>query len=196
MIRLLRLGWFLCALTVTACGKSPSEPSPAAPSTSTLTFQVPAGAVHGADSLSYTAATATFGAVVRTTCVPNPAIAGSVCPDLIAGVRGMDGRQCILWAFAPVGRSFGVGSYPRAAFSPTTDTAGFFINCARGGSTCGDNSSAFTVGELQSDPVTGIVRRLHITFEQTCLGGTPPSTAPFGKGTGELWIIDGATGFP
>ena len=185
----------VAVMTAGGCGKSPTQPSTPAPASSRLTFQVAAGAVHGADSGTYTTANATFGGVVRTTCVPNPNIAGSVCPDLMVGVRGTDGRQCVLWAFAPMGRSFGVGSYPRAAFSPAADTAGFFINCARGGTTCGDNSSAFTVHELRSN-ASGIVTRLHLTFEQTCLGGTPPSTAPFGKGTGELWIIDGTNGFP
>ena len=45
---------------------------------------------------------------------------------------------------------------------------------------------------MQSN-ASGIVTRLHLTFEQTCLGGTPPTVGFFGKGTGELWIIDGTT---
>jgi len=126
--------------------------------------------------------------------VPNPNIAGSVCPDLMALVRGTDGRQCQMWIFAPNGTTLRVGSYPKAAFSPAADTAGFFFNCARAGTTCGDNASAFTIQELQSN-ASGVVTRLHLTFEQTCLGGTPPAIGFFGKGTGELWIIDGTTPF-
>ena len=30
----------------------------------------------------------------------------------------------------------------------------------------------------------------HTTFEQTCLSGFPPAVGEFGKGTGELWIVD------
>jgi hypothetical protein len=112
----------------------------------------------------------------------------------MAVVRGTDGRQCVMWIFAPNGTTLRVGSYPKAAFSPAVDTAGFFFNCARAGTTCGDNASSFTIQELQSN-ASGIVTRLHLTFEQTCLGGTPPAVGFFGKGTGELWIIDGTMPF-
>jgi hypothetical protein len=193
----------LCALLLAtaaltaACSKPPTQPSPPAPGTSTLTFQVAAAAGNPADSGSYTTANATFGASVRTTCVPNPNIANSVCPDLTAVVRAKDGpafspppRQCVMWAFAPIGSTLRVGSYPKAEFYPAGDAAGFFINCARAGTECGPNVSSFTLHELQSNP-SGVVTRLHITFEQTCLGGFPPAVGFFGKGSGELWIVDG-----
>jgi hypothetical protein len=180
------------ALASSACDKSPTAPSPP---TSTLTFQLAEGTANSAFSLNYTTANATFGANVRTTCVPNPNIAGSVCPDLMVLVRGTDGRQCTMWALAPIGQALRVGIYPRAAFSRTADAAGFFFNCARAGTACGDNASTFTIRELQSN-ADGVVTRLHMTFEQTCLGGFPPAVGPFGKGTGELWIIDGTTPFP
>jgi hypothetical protein len=99
-----------------------------------------------------------------------------------------------MWAFAPIGKTLTVGSYPVAAFSPTTERAGFFLNCGRAGTTCGDNASSFTIQELQSNS-SGVVTRLHMTFEQTCLGGFPPTVGFFGKGTGELWIVNGTTPF-
>lgn len=185
----------LCALVLAAvaaaCDRSPTAPSPP---TSTVTFDLAAGQGNSAFSLSYTTANATFGASVRTTCVPNPNIAGSVCPDLMVLIRGTDGRQCTMWVQAPTGQTFRIGSYPKAAFSPTADTAGFFFNCARAGTTCGDSVSSVTIRELRSNP-DGVVTRLHMTFEQTCLGGFPPTLGFFGKGTGELWIVDGASPF-
>jgi hypothetical protein len=188
----------LCALVLVAaaaaCDKSPTAPSSSAPPTSTVAFDVAAGQGNPAFSLNYTTANASFGASVRTTCVPNPNIAGSVCPDLMVGIRGTDGRQCTMSVLAPVGQTLRVGSYPKAAFSRTADTAGFFFNCARAGSSCGDSASSFTLHELRSNP-DGVVTRLHMTFEQTCLGGFPPAIGFFGTGTGELWIVDGASPF-
>ena len=129
----------LCALLLVAaaaaCDRSPTAPSPP---TSTVAFDLAAGQGNSAFSLSYTTANATFGASVRTTCVPNPNIAGSVCPDLMVLIRGTDGRQCTMWVLAPSGQTLRVGSYPKAAFSRTADTAGFTFNCARAGTTCGD----------------------------------------------------------
>lgn len=175
----------------TAC-KSPSQPTAPAPATSTLTFQVAAGSLNAADSGSYTTANATFGATSRTTCVPDPNIAGSFCPDLVAIVRGNDNRQCTLIASAPPGTAFGPGTFSKSGVSSPTF---FQFNCARAGTTCGsDNNSVFTVHEIKSN--AGTVSRLHLTFEQTCLGGTPSAVGPFGKGTGELWIIDGTRGAP
>jgi hypothetical protein len=37
--------------------------------------------------------------------------------------------------------------------------------------------------------------QFHMTFEQTCLGGFPSAVGFFGKGTGELWIVNGIAGF-
>jgi len=186
-------GLLTAEIVIAGCGGSSMQPSP--PATSTLTFQVAAAALNPADSGSYTTASATFGASVRTTCVPDPNVPNSVCPDLMVLVRGTDGRSsCQLWAFAPAGRSLNVGSYPKAAASYSADTAGFLFNCSRGGTACNGNVSSFTIHELQSNP-NGVVTRLHMTFEQTCLGGFPPAVGPFGKCTGELWIIDGTAPF-
>ena len=185
----------LCALLLVAaaaaCDRSPTAPSPP---TSTVAFDLAAGQGNSAFSLSYTTANASFGASVRTTCVPNPNIAGSVCPDLMVLIRGTDGRQCTMWVLAPSGQTLRIGSYPKAAFSRTADTAGFFFNCARAGTTCGDSASSVNIRELRSNP-DGVVTRLHMTFEQTCLGGFPPALGFFGKGSGELWIVDGASPF-
>ena len=185
----------LCALVLVAaaaaCDRSPTAPSPP---TSTVAFDLAAGQGNSAFSLNYTTANATFGASVRTTCVPDPNIAGSVCPDLRVLIRGTDGRQCTMWVLAPSGQTLRIGSYPKAAFSRTADTAGFFFNCARAGTTCGDSASSVTIRELRSNP-DGVVTRLHMTFEQTCLGGFPPALGFFGKGSGELWIVDGASPF-
>jgi len=185
----------LCALLLVAaaaaCDRSPTAPSPP---TSTVAFDLAAGQGNSAFSLSYTTANASFGASVRTTCVPNPNIAGSVCPDLMVLIRGTDGRQCTMWVLAPSGQTLRVGSYPKAAFSRTADTAGFFFNGARAGTTCGDSASSVNIHELRSNP-DGVVTRLHMTFEQTCLGGFPPALGFFGKGSGELWIVDGASPF-
>ena len=75
--------------------------------------------------------------------------------------------------------------------SPAADTAGFSINCARAAIQCGGNNvSSFTLHELQSNP-SGVVTGLHMTFEQTCLDGAL-AVGFFGKGSGELWIVDGA----
>ena len=190
-------GFHLCAWLFTAeivmagCGGSSMQPS--GPGSSTLTFQVAAGALNPADSGSYTTATANFGASVQT-CTPTPETAGKVCPDLGVFVRGTDGRQCVMWAFAPVGKPFAVGSYPNAGFSATAAAPGFFFNCGRGGTTCADSISSFTIHELQANS-SRLVIRLHMTFEQTCLAGSPPNLGPFGKGTGELWIVNGSTPF-
>lgn len=190
----LRLYALVLAAAAAACDKSPTAPSAPPPPTSTVAFDLAAGQGNPAFSLSYTTANATFGASVRTTCVVNPIIAGSVCPDLMVLIRGTDGRQCSMWVLAPIGQTLRTGSYANAAFSPTADTAGFFFNCARAGTTCGDSASSVTIHELRSNP-DGVVTRLHLTFEQTCLGGFPPALGFFGKGIGELWIVDGASPF-
>jgi hypothetical protein len=189
---------YLCAFVITtaglmapACRESPTQPSSSAPATSTLTFQVAAGAGNAADGGSYSTTNAGFGASVRPLCPPNPNIPGSGCLDLRVQVRGTDGRLCELWATAPVGRPLGVGSYPKAAFGVAFDTAGFSFKGGREGTKCGDNTAAFTIHELESAS-SGVVTRLHMTFEQTCLSGFPPAVGEFGKGTGELWIVNGA----
>lgn len=186
-----RLWALVLVAAAAACDRSPTAPSPP---TSTVAFDLAAGQGNSAFSLNYTTANATFGASVRTTCVPNPDIAGSVCPDLMVLIRGTDGRQCAMWVLAPSGQTLRIGSYPKAAFSRTADTAGFFFNCARAGTACGDSASSVTIHELRSNP-DGVVTRLHMTFEQTCLGGFPPALGFFGKGSGELWIVDGASPF-
>jgi hypothetical protein len=174
------------AIALTGC-RSPSAPS--APPTSSLTFQVAAASFNPADSGSYTTANATFGATARTNCVPNPNIAGHFCPDLVAIVRGTDNRMCTLIAAAPPDRTFGPGTFTKVG---TASLTFFTFNCARAGTTCSDSNASFTVHELKSSG--GIVTTLHLTFEQTCLGGFPPALGPFGRATGELWIVNGTTG--
>ena len=181
--------------TATACRESPTQPSSSTPATSSLTFQVAAGAGNAADGGSYSTANAGFGASVRTTCPPSTNIPGPGCFELRVQVRGTDGRLCELWAVPPVGNSLRVGSYPKASFGPAFDSAGFSFKCGREGTKCGDNTAAFTIHELESAS-SGVVTRLHMTFEQTCLSGFPPAVGEFGKGTGELWIVDGAAPFP
>jgi len=106
--------------TATACRESPIQPSSSTPATSSLTFQVAAGAGNAADGGSYSTANAGFGASIRTTCPPSTNIPGPGCFELRVQVRGTDGRLCELWATAPVGRPLGVGSYPKAAFGVVT----------------------------------------------------------------------------
>lgn len=181
-------------LMATACRESPTQPSSSTPATATLTFQVAAGAGNAADGGNYSTVNAGFGASVRSICPPNPNIPGSGCLELRVQVRGTDGRLCELWAAPPVGNPLRVGSYPKAAFGLAFDTAGFSFKGGRAGTSCGDNTAAFTIHELESAS-TGIVTRLHMTFEQTCLSGFPPAVGEFGKGTGELWVIDGTAPF-
>jgi hypothetical protein len=99
--------------------------------------------------------------------------------------------------FAPRGARLGVGTYLNAGAGPTSSTAGFSLGCERAGTLCfSDSTGAFTISELQATSAgVGVVTRLHMTFEQTCLSGTPPTVGAFGKGTGELWIVDGTMPF-
>jgi hypothetical protein len=182
-------------IAITGCGgqgSTPTSPSSQAPATSTLTYHVAAGTAHTEASGTYTTANASFRGSVRTTCVPNPNIAGSVCPDLMVLVQPVNETFCQLWAFAPLGETLTVRSYPRAQRGPGAGVAGLSFNCAKGGTTCNWSVGQFTLHELQSDP-SGTVMRLHIAFEQTCSSIDTLSTAGFGKGTGELWIINGTT---
>jgi hypothetical protein len=186
-------------LAAQACGSSQPSPSSTttsspAPAVSTFTFDVAAGPRNPADGGSFTTANASFGADEFTTCVPNPSL-GTTCPDLAVSVRGTNGRTCVFIVFAPLGAKLGVGTYISAGAGPTSSTAGFSLGCARAGTTCGgDSTGAFTISELQATSA-GVITRLHMTFEQTCLGGTPLAVGPFGKGTGELWIVDGTMPF-
>jgi hypothetical protein len=180
------------AVLVSGCDDSPTAPSAVGPATSTLTYHVPAAAAHGETSATYTTQNATFSGSVRTTCVPNPAIAGSVCPDLMVMVDPFDETFCQLWAFAPEGERLGVGVYPNAQRSPRDGSAGLSFNCARGGTTCNWSVGRFTMHEIESD-ASGIVTRLHMTFEWTCADVVTLDTSGFGKGTGELWIVNGTT---
>jgi len=181
----------IAAISATACGDSatPTSPTPPAPLTSSLKYEVPAASAHSAAAGDYTTENATFRGSVRTTCVPNPFIAGSVCPDLMVVVQPVSDRFCQLWVFAPVGETLAVRSYPSQG-GPSAGTAGLSFNCARGGTTCNWSVGNFTVHELQAN-ATGTVTRLHLTFEQTCAQIDTLSTAGFGKLVGELWIING-----
>lgn len=188
-----------CGLVLAAagCGKSPTQPSQTAPATSSLNFQVEAGQANAAYSRSYTTETATFGAGVNPSCVPNPSIAGSYCPDLLGFVRpnatGPNAERCQFIISAPRGQQLRPGTY-RAARVPRDGEAEFSVNCARGGTTCGESTARFILGEMAT-AASGVVTRLHVTWEQSCLNGTPPSTGFYGKMTGELWIVDGTTPF-
>lgn len=131
---------------------------------------------------------------MRTTCVPNPNIAGSVCPDLMVRVvPSSDRGACQLWAFAPQGESLRVRRAYQAQRGNRTGFAGLDFNCS-GGPQCNWSVGQFTIQELASD-ATGIVTRLHITFEQTCADIFTLSTAGFGVATGELWIVNGTRPF-
>jgi hypothetical protein len=185
------------ALAVAGCGKSPTQPSQTAPPTSSLNFQVEAGQANAAFSRSYTTDTATFGAGINPSCVPNPSIAGSYCPDLLAFVRpmatGPNAELCQFHISAPRGQQLRPGTY-RAARIPRDGEAEFSANCQRGGTTCGSSTAQFTLREMRT-AASGVVTRLHVTWEQTCLAGTPLTTGFFGKMTGELWIVDGTNPF-
>lgn len=173
----------------------PATPPLTTPNTSSLIYDIPAAPTHGAGSGNYTTANASFRGSVRTTCVPNPNIAGSVCPDLMVLVQPVSAPFCLLWAFAPVGETLTVGSYPNAQRLASAGIAGLSFNCAQGGTTCNWSVGQFTLYELQADP-SGTVTRLHMTFEQTCVP-SPTMLNPGGSGklTSELWIIDGRTPF-
>jgi hypothetical protein len=109
-------------------------------------------------------------------------------------VDPVSGSLCLLWAFAPVGETFGARAYPVAQRGPGPGVAGLSFNCARGGTACNWSVGRFTVHELQSDSA-GTVTRLHMTFEQTCAQINTLSTDGFGTATGELWIVNGTTPF-
>jgi hypothetical protein len=197
----IRAGVLLSAIALfTNCGSqgpaAPSSPSSQAPTTSLLAYHVNAGAGNAETSAAYTAENATFGGEVRTTCVPNPNL-GTLCADLrLRVVPATGSRVCQLLIFAPVGQTLVPGSYLAESFA-RQGVAGFDLNCAIAGLTCGQSAGQFTLHELKSDPSSGIVTRLHITFEQTCSAGglATLNTSLAGKATGELWIVNGTRGF-
>jgi hypothetical protein len=149
------------------CDRGQAPTSPTEQPMSRLTYQVPAATTHGAASGDYTTANATFGANVRTSCVPNPNLAGSVCPDLMVHVQPVNETFCQLWASAPPGETLAVRAYSQAQRGPSAGVAGLDFNCGRGGTTCNWSVGRFTIYELRSD-MAGTVTRLHMTFEQTC----------------------------
>ena len=112
-----------------ACDGGPTAPTPAG---STLTYHVDAASLHGEASGSFTTADASFSGSVRTTCVPNPNIAGSVCPDLMVLVRPSTGSQCQLWVFAPGGEPLTARTYPNAQRMPKTGVAGLEFQLRQG----------------------------------------------------------------
>jgi hypothetical protein len=187
----LRQSFIVWAAMLGIACNGPTAPTPAG---SSLTYRVDAATLHGASSGSYTTADASFSGSVRTTCVPNPNIAGSVCPDLMVMVDPFADTFCQLWVFAPVGEALTARAYPSAERGPRAGAAGLSFNCARGGTTCNWSVGNFTIHELRSDG-SGVVTRLHMTFEQTCADISTLSTAGFGKGTGELWIVNGTKPF-
>jgi hypothetical protein len=185
-----------CIAFSAACGGSPSSPTSSPPSAprqvataSRLVYQVPAASNHLAASGDYTVANATFSGQVRTTCVPNPQIAGSVCPDLMVMVDPFEETFCQLWAFARSGERISVGRYDPAD-RPHAPSGGLSFNCAKGGTACNSSTGWFAVHEIESEP-DGKVSRLHMTFEQTCTRGSSDKTPAGGKLTGELWIVNG-----
>lgn len=196
MTRVLSIGAVIAvtAIGAAACGSSPTPtaPTPPPPMTSSLRYEVPAASAHGAASGNYTTANASFRGSVRTTCVPNPNIAGSVCPDLMVVVQPISETFCQLWVFAPVGETLAIRSYPMAQRGPSAGIAGLSFNCAKGGTTCNWSVGNFNVHELQAD-ANGTVARLHLTFEQTCAQIDTLNTAGFGKLVGEIWIVNGTT---
>ena len=179
-------------LSAAACGSSPTAPTPPTPATSSLRYEVPAASAHAAAAGDYTTANAAFRGSVRTTCVPNPNIAGSVCPDLMVVVQPVGDTFCQLWVFAPVGETLAIRSYPMVQQGNRPGIAGMSFNCARGGTTCHWSVGNFTIHELQA-AANGTVTRLYMTFEQTCAQPDTLSTAGFGKLVGELWIVNGTT---
>ena len=196
----------VCVFTFVAAGcggeSTPTQPSPMpvpapAPGTSTLTFQVEAGQANAAFSRSYTTDTATFGAGVNPSCVSNPTL-GTYCPGMLARVTpissGPDSEMCSFTITAPVGQQLRPATY-RATGSQAGAEAQFSVNCSRAGTACGVNSTAqFTLHEMATAS-SGVVTRLHVTWEQSCLSGTPPTTGFYGKMTGELWIVNGTNPF-
>jgi len=164
----MRLSAGITVLFAIGCGSSPAAPS-ATPATSSLTWHLAAGTVHSEASGDYTPASATFGGSVRTTCVPNPNIAGSVCPDLMVLVRPSSGRGlCQLLAFAPAGESLRPSSRTyQSQRGARPGFAGLDFNCS-GAPNCNWSVGQFTLHELIADD-KGIVRRAHVTFEQTCV---------------------------
>jgi hypothetical protein len=179
----------IAATTLAVACASPTSPDPVA---SSLVWSVPAGAGHAAGSGHYTEANASFGGDVRTTCVPDPNIAGSTCPDLRVVVRPFSGGSfCQLWMYAPIGRQLTGGTFTSRRF-PSADEAGFSMNCARGGTACGASVGRFTIHKLQSN-AAGVITTFHILFEQTC-SNNDGTTYGAGTMTGELWIVNGTTG--
>ena len=197
-----------CLLAATACGivaaacdggpSSPSSPLPSSPSgppaRSTLSFDKPADAVSMAQSVRWTEAEATFGASIRTTCVIEPTIPTSFCPDLMvrivvyppASPTGSD-LVCELLMRAAHDEGLHVGRrYEHATSSPSLASPLLLFACP---STC-DVEGSFTIFELVANSA-GMVERLHTTFERRCNdGGVPGATL-----TGELWIVNGTRGF-
>jgi hypothetical protein len=185
----------LSAFAHAACGGNSTPPGPSptpAPSTSSLVYSVPAGTTHSASSGNYTTDNAVFGGTVRTTCVPDPTIAGSVCPELMVLVRPFNTTHCSLWIDPPAGERLTPRSYRAERFAKQ-GIAGFSMNCARGGTTCNMSVGRFTLHELASN-AAGVVTRLHVTFEQTC-SNNDGSLYGAGTMTGELWIVNGTRGF-
>jgi len=125
--------------------------------------------------------------------VPNPNIAGSYCPSLQVLVRPFNDSTCQFFVDPPVGEPLMPRAYAVAQRLASAGVAGFSMNCSKGGTACNWSVGQFALYELQAN-VDGVVTRLHITFEQTC-SNIDGSLYGSGKGTGELWIIDGNKGF-